>query len=84
MHWGRGATWTAWDRTAHTSLLVDTYFTRSNRGWVVGGKADPSADPGENQRENVRAVVLFTDDGGQNWVNRVADFEDELPLGEWG
>jgi FlgD Ig-like domain len=51
---------------------------------VVGGKADPSADPGENQRENVRAVVLFTDDGGQTWVNRVADLEDELPLGEWG
>ncbi|MGH3947152.1 MAG: YCF48-related protein [Pseudonocardiaceae bacterium] len=79
-----GATWTAWDMTSHASLLVDTYFTTPDRGWVVGGKADPSVDPGENQRENVRTVVLFTDDGGQTWVNRVADLEDELPLGEWG
>jgi photosystem II stability/assembly factor-like uncharacterized protein len=36
-----GATWSAWDMTAHASLLVDTYFTSPEHGWVVGGKIHP-------------------------------------------
>src|SRR5262249_26314741 len=32
----------------------------------------------------IKPVVLRTEDGGQTWVNHVADIEDEFPLGEWG
>ncbi len=35
-------------------------------------------------RDNVKPVVLLTEDGGKTWSNRVADLEDEFPLGEWG
>lgn len=81
-----GNTWTAWDMTQHASNLIDTYFTSAERGWVVGGLADPSADPGQggHRSENVRAVVLLTEDGGRTWANKIADLADELPLGEWG
>ncbi len=84
-----GVTWSAWDMTAHASLLVDTYFTSPERGWVVGGKVHPVI-PGHRQcdkrpdRANIKPVVLYTEDGGQTWINRVADIEDEFPLGEWG
>jgi len=84
-----GASWTAWDMTPFASLLVDTYFTNPECGWVVGGKVDP-ATPGErdcpnpSNRSNIKAVVLRTEDGGQTWDNRIADLQDELPLGEWG
>jgi hypothetical protein len=66
--------------SAHATLLVDTYFTDANHGWVVGGKATV-ANP---TRNDVRAVVLRTEDGGQTWVNRAAHLGAELPLGEWG
>lgn len=81
-----GATWTAWDMTEHASNLIDTYFTDPGRGWVVGGLADPSADPGQgsHRSENVRAVVLRTEDGGLTWTNKIADLAPEPPLGEWG
>jgi photosystem II stability/assembly factor-like uncharacterized protein len=84
-----GSTWSAWDMTAHAALLVDTYFTSPEHGWVVGGKVHPVI-PGQPQcalrqdRANIKPVVLRTEDGGQTWVNRVADIEDEFPLGEWG
>jgi photosystem II stability/assembly factor-like uncharacterized protein len=80
-----GGTWTARDMTDHASLLVDVHFTTPERGWVVGGLADPAVDPGPGHKsDNVRAVVLFTEDGGETWVNRIAGLADELPLGEWG
>jgi photosystem II stability/assembly factor-like uncharacterized protein len=84
-----GVTWSAWDMTAHASLLVDTYFTSPEHGWVVGGKVHPVI-PGQQQcdkrpdRANIKPVVLYTEDGGQTWVNRVANIEEEFPLGEWG
>jgi hypothetical protein len=28
--------------------------------------------------------VLWTEDGGQTWVNRLAGIQDQLPVGEWG
>jgi hypothetical protein len=61
-------------------ILIDTYFTSPDRGWVVGGK---TAQPVPT-RNNVKPVVLFTEDGGETWVNRVADIQNEFPLGEWG
>jgi len=75
-----GTTWSGWEMSEHATLLVDTFFTSPERGWVVGGKANVS-DP---SRDDVKPVVLFTEDGGQTWTNRVADLEDEFPFGEWG
>ncbi|MGH8885521.1 MAG: YCF48-related protein [Egibacteraceae bacterium] len=84
-----GVTWTAWDMTPHASLLVDTYFTSPECGWVVGGKTQPvipgqARCPNPANRSDVKPVVLYTEDGGQTWVNRVADIQDEFPFGEWG
>jgi photosystem II stability/assembly factor-like uncharacterized protein len=75
-----GETWIGWDMETHASLLVDTYFTTPERGWVVGGKANV-ANP---TRDDVKPVVLFTADGGATWENRVADLADTVPFGEWG
>ena len=36
------------------------------------------------KRGNVKPVVLLTEDGGQTWVDRVADIKEDFPLGEWG
>jgi photosystem II stability/assembly factor-like uncharacterized protein len=99
-----GATWTSLDVTwtdsniaAHPSLLVDTYFTTPERGWVVGGKATvvPNTIDPALLRSDVKPVVLFTADGGTTWVNQVADLAGEFPshriadgrvshVGEWG
>lgn len=75
-----GATWSGWEMGEHATLLVDTFFTSPDRGWVVGGKAEVP-NPG---REHVKPVVLFTEDGGRTWTNRVADIQDQFPFGEWG
>ena len=82
-----GESWIAWDMTPHASLLVDCYFTTPDRGWVVGGQIQPGVPVEGNteleKRGNVKPVVLFTDDGGKTWVDRVAD-KGDFPLGEWG
>jgi photosystem II stability/assembly factor-like uncharacterized protein len=75
-----GASWQAWDMSAHATLLVDTYFSDAERGWVVGGKANV-ANP---TRNDVRAVVLRTEDGGRSWVDQAAPLGAQLPTGEWG
>lgn len=75
-----GTTWTAWDMSEHATLLVDTFFTSPEEGWVVGGKADGP----QPTRDDVRAVVLHTRDGGRTWIDRVAAIQDQLPRGEWG
>lgn len=75
-----GANWTGLDMGAHASLLIDIYFTTDKRGWVVGGKNQG----GPPTRDNVKPVVLFTEDGGLTWVNRAAALLPTLPLGEWG
>ena len=75
-----GHAWQAWSMAEHASLLVDTLFTSPDRGWVVGGKASVP----NPTREDVKPVVLFTEDGGRTWVNRVANLQAEFPFGEWG
>jgi photosystem II stability/assembly factor-like uncharacterized protein len=75
-----GATWEAWEMGAHATLLVDTYFTDADHGWVVGGKASVP----NPTRQHVRAVVLRTEDGGRTWVDKAAPLVAQLPLGEWG
>jgi len=79
-----GTTWSAWTMTAHASLLVDVYFISAQTGWVVGGMADPALPPGPDGRDNVKPVVLFTEDGGSTWVDQIADIHDDLHAGEWG
>jgi photosystem II stability/assembly factor-like uncharacterized protein len=76
-----GQTWTAWDMRPHASILIDTSFIDADRGWVVGGKTD---DPAPQDRSEIKPVVLFTQDGGRTWVNRLAGHEAEFPFGEWG
>jgi photosystem II stability/assembly factor-like uncharacterized protein len=77
-----GVTWTAWDMSEHATLLIDNYFINPDRGWVVGGKADSSIT--NPSRDDVIPVVLYTEDGGRTWINRVADISGSFPLGEWG
>lgn len=76
-----GATWIAWDMSAHASILIDTYFTDAMHGWVVGGKANV---PTPTTRDKVKPVVLETTDGGATWVNRLAGQDAGFPFGEWG
>lgn len=76
-----GATWTAWDMSAHASILIDTYFTDALHGWVVGGK---SINPTPTSRDTLKPVVLETADGGVTWINRLAGQEADFPFGEWG
>jgi photosystem II stability/assembly factor-like uncharacterized protein len=75
-----GKTWSAIDMSQHASLLVDVHFEDELRGWVVGGKG-PGNKPTRNE---VMAVVLYTEDGGKTWVNRIANLTASLPKGEWG
>lgn len=76
-----GTTWSAWDMSAHASILIDTYFTDALHGWVVGGKANEGTP---TTRDKVKPVILETTDGGATWINRLAGQEAEFPLGEWG
>lgn len=75
-----GLTWTARDMRPFADILIDTFFTTAERGWLVGGKTTEPVPT----RNNVKPVVLFTEDGGETWANRAAAIHDELPLGEWG
>jgi photosystem II stability/assembly factor-like uncharacterized protein len=75
-----GQTWTAWEMAQWAHLLIDCFFIDERTGWVVGGKS-PVGNP---NRENVKPVVLFTEDGGETWINRVESIQDQFPLGEWG
>ena len=74
-----GATWTAWDMSAHASILIDTFFTDALHGWAVGGKAN---QPTPTTRDKVKPVVLETSDGGLTWTNRFDG--DGAEFGEWG
>lgn len=76
-----GANWTAWDMSAHASILIDTWFRDSLHGWVVGGKAN---EPTPTTRDKLKPVVLETTDGGATWTNRLAGQESNFPFGEWG
>jgi len=75
-----GLTWIAWDMRPWADILIDTYFRSPDRGWVVGGKTDEPVP----SRNNVKPVVLYTEDGGLTWVNRVANLQNAFPAGEWG
>ncbi|CAN5511547.1 hypothetical protein BH10BAC5_BH10BAC5_16460 [soil metagenome] len=60
----KGVTWI--DLHIDSSLvtrLVDTYFSDTLHGFVVGNKGGTTSDNG-------KAVVLYTTDGGVTWINR--------------
>ena len=72
-----GQTWTSISMAAHANLLIDTYFTDDNRGWVVGGQGGTSYD-------RLKPVVLFTTDGGMTWEDKLLNSGIDFPRGEWG
>jgi photosystem II stability/assembly factor-like uncharacterized protein len=75
-----GQSWKAIDMTPYANLLVDIFFKDSLHGWVVGGKADGNAPT----RNDIHAIVLYTDDGGASWKNTIDNLTPTLPKGEWG
>jgi photosystem II stability/assembly factor-like uncharacterized protein len=75
-----GRSWSAIDMSKHANILVDIFFKDALHGWVVGGKADVN----KATRANVKAVVLYTQDGGKTWINTVDNLVGTLPKGEWG
>lgn len=73
-----GTTWSGMTMNDQAAILVDIYFRNEQEGWVVGAKSSV-ANP---TREDVEAIVLFTDDGGKSW--RETKINSQLPKGEWG
>jgi photosystem II stability/assembly factor-like uncharacterized protein len=78
-----GKTWSAWDMRPWADNLIDVYFPSIDHGWVVGGRTDDPRDPSP-AKANLRPVVLYTEDGGRSWVDRVESMRSEFPRGEWG
>ena len=80
-----GNTWTAMEMGEYASNLIDIFFWDEMRGFVVGGysdKEDPNPQSNVPDYVDVIPVVLYTEDGGNSWVNRVANLTFEP--GEWG
>jgi len=86
-----GSNWQVLDMSAHASNLIDIHFFDANRGWVVGGLARatcpierPGYSGGSAAYAPLRPVVLYTEDGGATWEDRVAGMEEEFECGGWG
>lgn len=77
-----GKTWTARSLEDQASILIDNYFWDEMRGIVVGGYTDVPREM--RVRDDLRPVILRTDDGGVTWTNLLADFTSRFPRGEWG
>ena len=58
-----GGNWTAKDMSSLASVLVDCYFMNKDSGYVVGGAGTP-------YYANTKPVILYTSDGGTNWITR--------------
>jgi len=72
-----GQNWKSISMAAHANLLIDNYFVDDKRGWVVGGVGGTSYN-------KLKPVIMFTDDGGRSWVDRLANSGIDFPRGEWG
>lgn len=57
-----GLNWTVIDMSTYAHSLIDCRFTTQDSGIVVGGIGSSSS--------NEHGVVLFTSNGGNNWVTR--------------
>lgn len=58
-----GTNWTVKDMTPWVTTLIDIHFYSRDSGFVVGGIGPTFATR--------KAVVLFTSDGGETWVNKI-------------
>lgn len=67
-----GATWISKDMSAYASRLIDCYFYSPTSGFVTGGIGSTYS--------NSKGIVLFTSDGGENWVNRFTTSDTS----QWG
>lgn len=75
-----GETWQTIDMSAHASSLIDIHFRDEQHGFVVGGFTQ---DPRPTY-DNVRPVILETQDGGRTWVDRLKDMRSQFVDGTWG
>ncbi len=62
----KGNSWTSIDISNYIKNAVDCYFYSPDSGFVVGGYADIN-DP---DYDSLRAVIIFTSDGGETWATR--------------
>lgn len=58
-----GASWINIDVTSFATRLIDCYFTSPDSGFIAGANGGPGWD-------QTKAVILFTSNGGVNWVYR--------------
>ncbi len=74
-----GQHWQSIDMSAHAQTLIDCHFFHPDSGFVVGGGTS-GAFP-----NTIRAVVLFTADGGLTWETKhETPPRPKGPQGEWG
>ncbi len=59
-----GVSWVNIDVSAYATRLIDCYFTSVDSGYIVGATGGPAWG-------QTHAVILFTSNGGANWVYRV-------------
>jgi len=67
-----GINWNIIDMNKYITTLIDCHFFNKDSGFVVGGIG--------NSFNTRSGAVLFTSDGGNNWVNRITT----PPRGQWG
>jgi len=65
-----GLTWASKDMNGYNQSLIDCYFFNPDSGFAVGGI---------NSTPVSKAQILFTSDGGENWVVRATG----STTGEW-
>ena len=67
-----GTNWTIKDMSAYADRLIDCRFTSPDSGIVIGGIGDTIWTG--------KGIVLFTSDGGDNWVTKIITPNDK----QWG
>ncbi|HXB10805.1 MAG TPA: hypothetical protein VNZ45_02380, partial [Bacteroidia bacterium] len=59
----RGKTWQSKNMKAYAGMLIDTYFTSPDTGFVVGG---------DDSIEGLsRSIILYTTDAGNTWTTKI-------------
>ncbi|MBO6556507.1 MAG: hypothetical protein JJ957_08410 [Pseudomonadales bacterium] len=72
-----GQNWKVIEMGEYADNLIDVHFFDERRGFVLGG----FASSGSGDDAEVEPVVLYTEDGGENWKNTVTP--DCARKGEW-
>jgi photosystem II stability/assembly factor-like uncharacterized protein len=67
-----GLTWVTKNMSSYASMLIDCKFFSPDSGFVIGGVDTPVI-------LNTKNTILFTSDGGENWVQRYTDSH----ISEW-